>query len=121
MYDTAALKMSITKKEISSNQAIIGLLPSTKVLSEFVYYQLLYLRPKVMLERSGVRQQNLNSTKIKAIRIKYVPLAEQKKIVTHLDALAAKIAQVQAYQKSTATNLTALEKSVLAKAFENPI
>ncbi len=122
MYDTAALKMSICKKEITTNQAIIGLLPNNnKFISEFIYYQLTYLRPEIMKIRQGVRQKNLNSRMIKAIKIKLPSLSEQQKIVTKLDKLSEKIKTLRELQTSQLADLKRLEKSYLREAFNSEL
>ena len=117
MYDTAALKMSISTQKVSTNQAIIALLPNPDFIPEFIYYQLSYLRPKVLLMRSGARQNNLNATKVKSIQIKFPTLSEQKRIVARLDTLSAKGQTLRQAQSQTASALTSLEQAVLHQAF----
>lgn len=117
MYDSAALKMSISKNEMCTNQAIIALLPNEKFLPEFIYYQLTYLRPQVMKMRQGVRQMNLNSKMIKSIDIKFPSLTNQKQIVGRLDALSEKLQSLRELQASQLADLKALEKAYLREAF----
>jgi type I restriction enzyme, S subunit len=113
MYDTAALKMSIAKKDISTNQAIISLLPGENFISEFVYYQLLFLRPQVLKLRQGVRQQNLNASKIKAIKIKLPDLKNQEEITKELDELSERVAELHILQKNQLVDLKSLERAYL--------
>lgn len=122
MYDTAALKMSILKKPSSCNQAIAGIKPNKDYFNtEFVYYQLKHLRPEVLRLRQGVRQQNLSSTKIKAIEITFPNLQKQKQIVKYLDHTTEKNNQLIQHYKSKLKSLQELKKSVLDSAFKGKL
>ncbi len=48
-------------------------------------------------------------------------IAEQKKIVARLDSLSEKIKKLQEHQKSTATDFTTLENSILHRAFSGEL
>lgn len=69
----------------------------------------------------GVGLVHITKTKFENLSINLPPLAEQKKIVAHLDSLSEKIRQLQDYQKQTAADLDALEKSILHQAFEGKL
>lgn len=90
-----------------------------KVTQGFLFYLLLTDDfTRYAIKGSGrAGMPKVNRAHLFGYRLLLPPLAEQKKIVAHLDALSAKIAQVREYQKATAADLDALEKSVLAKAF----
>ncbi len=51
-------------------------------------------------------------------KIPLPPVAEQKKIVARLDSLSEKIKKLREYQKSTASNFTFLEQSILSQSFQ---
>jgi len=69
---------------------------------------------------AGVKP-GINRNQIYSIKILLPFLSEQKKIVAQLDSLSKKIRQLQEYQKSTASDLVALEQSILHKAFSGVI
>lgn len=121
MYDTAALKMSVTEKEMCTNQAVISLLPSENHVPEFIYHQLSYLRPEIMKERQGVRQQNLNATKIKNIKIKLPDLNTQENIVKELDELSKKVSNLRKLQEVQFADLKSLEQAYLREAFSGDL
>ena len=73
MYDTAALKMGITTKESSSNQACANLVPNGIVDLVWLYFAIDQLKPSLLAKRSGCRQKNLSLKKIKSFM---VPLPE---------------------------------------------
>lgn len=121
MYDTAAFKMSILKEEATCNQAIVGIKPDKSFISEYLYYQLTYLRPFVLNLRQGVRQQNLNASKIKDIDI-YLPLVtEQQRIVAYLDQTTTKNNQLIQHYQNKLEALKRLKNSVLDSAFKGAL
>jgi type I restriction enzyme, S subunit len=69
-------------------------------------------------EVSGrTRMPKLNQNQLFAFQLSIPPLAEQRRIVAHLDALQAKLDAVRAEQSATAAELDALLPSVLNRAF----
>lgn len=122
MYDTAAMKMSILHTNASCNQAIVGIKPNEDELNIFfLKYQLEYLKPKILEERQGVRQQNLNLSKIKNVEIEFPNLDIQIKVVNYLDAVSKKIEKVKSIQKEKMESLKALKASILDKAFRGEL
>jgi type I restriction enzyme S subunit len=69
MYDTAALKSSITKVESSCNQAIAFSKLNEKCNPLFVYYSIQLSKDFHLEKRLGARQKNLSLGKIKQIEI----------------------------------------------------
>lgn len=70
MYDTAALKCSISKVLCSCNQAIaFSKIDLQKGNPLFIYYNIVIGKEYFLNSRQGVRQKNLNLTKIKNIQI----------------------------------------------------
>ncbi|MDD5716680.1 MAG: restriction endonuclease subunit S [Sulfuricurvum sp.] len=122
MYDTAAMKMSILHTDGSCNQAIVGIKPNEDELNIFfLKYQLEYLKPKILEERQGVRQQNLNLSKIKNVEIEFPPLPIQQKVVVYLDSVSEKMEKVKTIQKEKMDSLKALKASILDKAFRGEL
>ena len=122
MYDTAAMKMSILSDEGSCNQAIVGFNPEKKELNIFfAKYQLEYLKKSIMRQRQGVRQKNLNLTKLKNVEIEYPPLNIQQKTVQYLDRLSQKTQALKAAQQEKMAQLKALKASLLDRAFRGEL
>ncbi len=121
MYDTAAFKMSILKEKATCNQAIVGIKPSEKFLPEFLYYQLTFLRPLVLNLRQGVRQQNLNSGKIKNIDIYLPSILEQQRIVAYLDQTTEKNNKLTLHYQNKLKALKQLKNSLLDSAFKGEL
>lgn len=70
MYDTAALKTSITTVNASCNQAIaFAKLNNELCESTFIYFNIILSKEYYLNQRKGARQKNLNLTKIKNIEV----------------------------------------------------
>ncbi len=122
MYDTAAMKMSILSNDASCNQAIVGFKPKENELNIlFVKYQLEYLKEKILEQRQGVRQKNLNLTKIKNIIIEYPPLKIQQKTVQYLDRIARETEKLKQVQQQKLQQLKDLKASFLDRAFRGEL
>lgn len=122
MYDTAAMKMSILSNSGSCNQAIVGFKPDQKELDIFfVKYQLEYLKPKILEQRQGVRQKNLNLTKIKNTEIIFPNIDKQKEIVSYLNHVSVQIEQVKSAQQQKMQSLLDLKSSILDQAFHGKL
>jgi type I restriction enzyme, S subunit len=117
MYDTAAMKMSILERDAAFNQAVAGVKPNGAVDIEFIMYALETVKPRVLLQRRGVRQKNLSLGKIRNIEIPVPPLSQQREVVAHLaEVLAQKQRLVELYQAKLDA-LEALRRSILHSAF----
>lgn len=121
MYDTAAFKMSILKEKATCNQAIVGIKPNENFLPEFLYYQLTFLRPLVLNLRQGVRQQNLNSGKIKNIDIYLPSILEQQRIVAYLDQTTEKNHKLTLNYQNKIKALKQLKNSLLDSVFKGEL
>lgn len=122
MYDTAAMKMSILSNDGSCNQAIVGFKSDESELNIlFLKYQLEYLKKDILEQRQGVRQQNLNLSKIKNIEIEYPPLKTQQKVVAYLDEISNKMEKIKNLQKEKMQSLKELKASILDKAFKGEL
>lgn len=78
MYDTAALKSSITKVNASCNQAIAFAKLNEKIcIPTYVYFAIQIGREFHLSKRRGVRQKNLNLAMIKALEIPLAKLDRQ--------------------------------------------
>ena len=118
MYDTAAMKMSILQNEATFNQAIVGIPPNNQFSSEYLFYALNYLKPEIMLERRGVRQQNLSLAKIKDIAVPMPSETQQQALVSELDKVYENISNLLLICENKAKLLNALKSAILAKELE---
>jgi type I restriction enzyme S subunit len=94
MYGATVGKTAILKIEAATNQAICGIFPDeTKANTEFLRYQLVFFRKKLLSERYGGAQPNISQTIIKNIRLRLPPLPEQHRIARVLATVQTAIEQ----------------------------
>lgn len=88
MYDTAALKSTITTMPCACNQAIAFSKLDEKIAnSVFIYFLIQLGKEHFRRLQRGVRQKNMNLAMIKAIQIPLPPLELQEKFTQYVDFL----------------------------------
>lgn len=118
MYDTAALKSSISTIELACNQAIAyAKLDDKKCNTKFVYYNIQLGRDFFRSQQRGVRQQNMNLSMIKGIKILNPSLTEQSIFSNLVDKVHY---QKQVLIKSK-QELSNLNNSLLQKVFNGQL
>ena len=117
MYDTAALKMSILDRDGAFNQAIAGVKPNNKIEVEFILHAINANKPRLLLERRGVRQKNLSLGKIKEIMIPMPELSKQRDTVLRIRNVMAETQRLESIYQQKLDALEALKKSLLHQAF----
>jgi len=89
-------------------------------MAEWIYYIL-----RQPFFREAAQQRMTGSAGQKRVPIQFLekykillpPMPEQKKIVARLDAMQEKIHRLEVHQKSTESDLIALEQSILHQTF----
>jgi type I restriction enzyme, S subunit len=90
MYDTAALKSSITLKEVCCNQAIAyAKLNDEKCNTLYVYFTIQFCKEHFKIKQRGVRQKNLNLSLIKSIEIIAPPVHLQNQFAEKIKLIEA--------------------------------
>lgn len=118
MYGATAAQVAILKKEVTSNQAICGLLPNSKYIPEYVYYWFLYNHDRFAAQAQGGAQPNLSQVKIKGMPIPVLMRSEQQAIIDKLDALSEKVNQLQENYKQTLVLCSDLKQALLKQTLE---
>ncbi|HFQ5143394.1 TPA: restriction endonuclease subunit S [Vibrio vulnificus] len=117
MYDTAALKMSILDRDGAFNQAIAGVKPTNGVNLEFVLHWINLIKPQLLAQRRGVRQKNLNQSKIKDIPLFLPAIDKQNDVVKKIrDFEGLCVGLISIYEKKI-EELNDLKQSISQKAF----
>jgi len=119
-------KVSILKIDATTNQAILGLIPSKKIHNRFLKYYLNSLEEPTIALSNANTQNNLNSTIVKNIEMALpLQIEEQKKIVFFLDKKTAKIdAMIEKDKKLIALlkeKRTALINHAVTKGLNPPL
>lgn len=96
MYATVG-KPIINQIRCATNQAIIALKENELIDQQFLYYQLLFIRPQVYKYTAQTTQSNLNAATVKNLPIRYPKNKnEQKNIVKVLNAIDLTIEKTEA-------------------------
>jgi type I restriction enzyme S subunit len=72
-------------------------------------------------EKKGTGQPNLNGSKLEKLKVPIAPSAEQRRIVSELDALQAEVDALRHLQAETAAELDALLPAILDRAFKGEL
>jgi len=127
MYDTAAGKLGMLSSVSTTNQACAALELTSNVIPKYCFYTLKHYRRRLIEERRGIRQRNLNLTMIKNFEIP-VPvknnmpaLEEQRRIVSYLDKIQGKVEALKKHQQETEEEIEAVTQAVLEKALSGDL
>lgn len=113
----AALKMSILDRDGAFNQAVAAVRPNDGIDVEFILHAIDAAKPRLLLERRGVRQKNLSLAKIRAIRIALPGLEQQRAAVEGLRRVLDESRRLESIYQQKLAALEALKKSLLNQAF----
>lgn len=118
MYDTAALKSSITLCSSSCNQAIAFAKLSTNLCNTvFVYIVIQLARDYYKRLQRGVRQQNMNLSMIKDIEIPLPPLGLQNQFA----AIVEKTERQKALMQQSLAEMENNFNSLMQQAFKGEL
>lgn len=121
MYDTAALKMSILDRDAAFNQAIAGVFPNEKVSLKYIRLAISAQIEDLKKLRRGVRQKNLNLSKIKNIKIVLPPLSKQHIVLENIEQVEKTLSILRTNQEKKLKYLNELKMSILEKAFKGEL
>jgi type I restriction enzyme S subunit len=121
MYDTAALKMSILDRDATFNQAIAGVRPNNMIEMEYIFHVINALKPKLLLQRRGARQNNLSLQKIKNILLPIPSLLEQRNIIHTCNQALSETQRLESIYQQKIEALDALKQSILHQAFSGKL
>ncbi len=86
--------MAINKIPVSTNQAILGIIPGTETITEYLYYSLVHSKKRMLRQRKQSTQANLTAKIVKDFKIPLPPLPQQRKIAEILGSVDSAIQQV---------------------------
>jgi type I restriction enzyme, S subunit len=117
MYGATAGQVGILRFEAASNQAICAIYPNNLIVTEYLYYALLFKKTELIATASGNAQPNISQIKIKNTIIPLPPLPEQKRIVSILDTAFTAIDKAIANTEKNIKNAQDFFESYLNKVF----
>lgn len=117
MYGATVGQVGILKKEMSTNQAVCGIFPTSMLSPLFLVYYLKAKKPYFLTLAAGGAQPNISQNIIKSTPIPVPPIAEQEKIVAELDCLSGIIEK----KKQQLKEYDALAQSIFYEMFGDPV
>ena len=84
MYGASIGKLSILKKESATNQACCAILPNDNYDTEYLYYQLSFLKNRLIRKSAGAAQPNISQNIIRNFTVPFPSKNEQRKIASIL-------------------------------------
>ena len=117
MYGATVGQVGILKREMSTNQAVCGIFPTSMLSPLFLVYYLKAKKPYFLSLAAGGAQPNISQNIIKSTPIPVPSIAEQEKIVAELDCLSGIIEK----KKQQLKEYDALAQSIFYEMFGDPI
>ncbi len=105
------------------NQDMKALVPCNRLLPEYLCAGFWAMNDKLLalVEKSTHDTRKLLTERLVEFEIPLPSIAEQRRIVAHLDALSTKIASIESLQQQSAAQLHALLPSILDRAFKGEL
>jgi type I restriction enzyme, S subunit len=96
MYGATIGKLGFTTYPVTTNQAVAFVEPYEGIEARYLFGNLRFRKPELVALGQGGAQPNISQEIIKEQKLPLPPTAEQRRIVTKLDALIARIARARA-------------------------
>ena len=108
---------AIAKNPICTNQGFKSIVPKPFVNSEFLYYQLIYLRKTIQDMGSGTTFKEISAKKFGAVQVTIPPLVEQEHIISRIEELFSQLDVSVNELKTAKERLKVYRQAVLKEAF----
>jgi type I restriction enzyme S subunit len=122
LYGATTGKTGILDIDAATNQAICAIFPNKNIIErDYLHWFLRFKRDDYLFKSFGGAQPNISQKLLKETKIPTPPLPEQRRIVTYLDSLQAKVDELKRLQAETEKELEELMPSILDKAFKGEL
>ena len=111
--------VAIAKNEICTNQGFKSIVPQKCVDSEFLYYQLKYLKRVLQDLGSGTTFKELSAKKLGTVQVVVPSIEEQRSIVAKIEELFSKLDASVAELQTAKEKLKVYRQAVLKEAFDS--
>ena len=113
--------VAITANPLCTNQGFKSIVPNEKVYSEYLYYQLLYLRDKIRDMGTGTTFKEISGTRFGEIEVHIPSIEAQKAAVARIEELFSQLDDAEATLQKTKAQLAVYRQAVLKEAFEGKL
>lgn len=111
--------VAIAENPICTNQVFKSIVPNDDIDSEFLYYQLQYLRKKIQEKGSGTTFKEISGKVLGETDIVVPSLEEQFRIVVRIEELFSELDKAVDTLKTTKEQLEVYRQAVLKDAFSD--
>ena len=111
-------KLGITGIECCTNQAIAYAKELYGVTTEYLYYYMAMMKPKLISKGKGGTQKNISQSVLNSLDVIVPPLPEQRRIVARIEELFSELDSGVETLKKTKQQLAVYRQAVLKAAFE---
>lgn len=110
--------VAIAQNPICTNQGFKSIVPNENVNSEFLYYQLKYLRSQIQDMGSGTTFKEISAKKLGEVQVVLPELDEQERIVGRIEELFSELDNAVETLEKAKRQLAVYRQAVLKRAFE---
>lgn len=123
LYGATIGKLGILDIDLSTNQAICGIIPLQENCLEikYLFYYLFSLRKKMLQDAFGGAQLNISQSYLRELPIPIPPLETQNQIVQILESKFAHLEKLAQFVNVSLENLQRLKSSLLNQAFKGEL
>lgn len=111
--------VAIAENPICTNQGFKSIVPNDDIDSEFLYYQLQYLRKKIQEKGSGTTFKEISGKVLGETDIVVPSLEEQSRIVARIEELFSELDKAVDTLKTTKEQLEVYRQAVLKEIFDS--
>lgn len=111
--------VAIAENPICTNQGFKSIVPNDDIDSEFLYYQLQYLRKKIQEKGSGTTFKEISGKVLGETDIVVPSLEEQSRIVARIEELFSELDKAVDTLKTTKEQLAVYRQAVLKEIFDS--
>ncbi len=110
--------VAIADNPICTNQGFKSIVPNDNISSEYLYYQLKYLKKTIQDMGSGTTFKEISAKKFATIQVVVPPLSDQEHIVARIEEMFSQLDTGVETLKTTKAQLAVYRQAVLKEAFE---
>ncbi len=110
--------VAIAKNPLCTNQGFKSVIPDDGLDSEFLYYQLLYLRDSIREMGTGTTFKEISGKRFGEIDIAVPSIYEQQRIVARIEELFSQLDDAEATLQKAKAQLALYRQAVLKEAFD---